>query len=181
MASTSEGFERRQLALTAVRTSVTAIAMVFVYFVAPINLREHASVVGRLAVGLALFAAALAYEVRAITRARHPMLRAAVAMSLIIPLFIVVFAWTYLTMSLSGRASFGHPLSRVSALYFTVTVFATVGFGDIVPKTDPARLVVTLQMACDLIFIGVVIRLLLGAARGAVSDRASAGEGANGP
>ena len=63
--------------------------------------------------------------------------------------------------------AFGQPFSRISALYFTVTVFSTVGFGDITPKTDAARLVVTVQMLSDLIVIAVVFRLLFGAARGA--------------
>ncbi len=145
--------------------------MMLVYFIAPIDLRTHASVVGRLTVGLALFVAALGYEIRAITRARHPMLRAAVAMALILPLFIVVFAWTYLTMSHSAPAAFGQRFSRVSALYFTVTVFSTVGFGDITPKSDIARLVVTGQMVGDLIVIAVVVRLLLSAAHGALDLR----------
>jgi voltage-gated potassium channel len=58
-------------------------------------------------------------------------------MALVLPLFIIVFAWTYLTMSLSSRLAFGQRLSRISALYFTVTVFSTAGFGDIVPRPTP--------------------------------------------
>jgi voltage-gated potassium channel len=174
----SDSIERRHLALTALRTSITAAGMVLVYFVAPINLREHATIAGRLAVGLALFIAALAYEVRAIARARHPILRAAVAMALIIPLFIVVFSWTYLTMSLSSPAAFGLRFSRISALYFTVTVFSTVGFGDIAPKTDIARLVVTAQMLCDVVVVVAVVRLLLGVAHGALDKRSSTSENA---
>ena len=57
-----------------------------------------------------------------------------------------------------------HP--RCRALYFTVTVFSTVGFGDITPTSDPARAVVMVQMIGDLVFIAVVIRLILEAARG---------------
>jgi hypothetical protein len=39
-----------------------------------------------------------------------------------------------------------------------------VGFGDITPKTDVARLEVTVQMLTDLAVVAVVIRLILGAA-----------------
>jgi hypothetical protein len=92
------------------------------------------------------------------------MLRAAVAMATIIPLFIVLFAWIYLTLARSQPAAFGVPLDRSSALYFTVTVFSTVGFGDITAKTDVARLVVTVQMLADLAVLAVVIRLIFGAA-----------------
>jgi len=38
--------------------------------------------------------------------------------------------------------------------YFTVTVFSTVGFGDITAKTEAARLVVTGQMIVDLVASG---------------------------
>ena len=47
----------------------------------------------------------------------------------------------------------------MSALYFTVTVFSTVGFGDITPVTDPAWVEVGPD-AVDLIFIVVVVRLI---------------------
>ena len=51
----------------------------------------------------------------------------------------------------------------LDALYFTVTVFATVGFGDIVATTQLARLVVTVQMILDLGVLGLGIRVFLGA------------------
>jgi hypothetical protein len=121
-------------------------------------------VVLRLAVALVVFVVILANEIRLISGHDRPMLRATVAMATIIPLFIVLFAWIYLTMARAYPAAFGVPLSRISALYFTVTVFSTVGFGDITPKTDVARLVVTVQMLADLAVVAVVIRLILGAA-----------------
>jgi uncharacterized protein (UPF0261 family) len=43
-------------------------------------------------------------------------------------------------------------------------VFSTVGFGDITPKTDPARIVAMVQMLSDLAVLAVVVRLILGAA-----------------
>ena len=42
-------------------------------------------------------------------------------------------------------------------------MFATVGFGDITPKTETARLVVTGQMVADLAFLGFGIKILAGA------------------
>jgi voltage-gated potassium channel len=59
--------------------------------------------------------------------------------------------------------SFSSPLTRTDALYFTVTVFSTVGFGDITAKTEAARLVVTGQMIADLLILGVGIKVILGA------------------
>jgi len=54
-------------------------------------------------------------------------------------------------------------MTRTNALYFTVTVFATVGFGDITAKTEAARLLVTVQMIIDLIILGFGARVILGA------------------
>ena len=56
-------------------------------------------------------------------------------------------------------------MTRTDALYFTVTVFATVGFGDIAANTEAARLVVTGQMIADLIIIGLGVRVIVGAVR----------------
>jgi hypothetical protein len=64
--------------------------------------------------------------------------------------------------ALSAR-SFSQPLNHTDALYFTVTVFATVGFGDITATTAAARLVVTGQMIIDLIILGLGARVILGA------------------
>jgi voltage-gated potassium channel len=157
-------FDRFHVVGAGVRALITAALLVTLYFVLPVENRPHQSVVLRLAVALTLFVVVLANEIRLISSHERPMLRAGVAMATIIPLFLVVFAWIYLTMARAYPASFNVPLNRISALYFTVTVFSTVGFGDITPKTDVSRLVVTIQMLSDLAVVAVAIRLILGAA-----------------
>ena len=72
------------------------------------------------------------------------------------PLYLLVFARLYLSSSLSDPGTFSEPLDHATALYVTVTLFATVGFGDIVAKTDSMRLVVTAQMLINLIVVGAV-------------------------
>ena len=44
-------------------------------------------------------------------------------------------------------------------------MFATVGFGDITPANRPAQLLVSLQMLLDLVVLGVVVKVIFGAAR----------------
>jgi hypothetical protein len=168
-------FERSHLVRTGARSVGTAALLLVLYYVLPIESRPHQSVALRLGVALAFFVAILVNEIRLITIHARPMLRAAVAMATVLPLFLVIFAWIYLTMSHSDPTAFGGPLDRTSALYFTVTVFSTVGFGDIAPKSDPARLVATVQMLSDLAMFAVVIRLILGAAaRGMTRQEAPA-------
>jgi hypothetical protein len=157
-------FKRSHLVKTGLRAAGMTTFLLILYYLLPIEHRAHQSVLFRLGVAMVVFVVIVATEVRLIPIHDHPMLRAVVAMATIIPLFIVLFAWIYLTMSRSDPAAFGQTLTRSSALYFTVTVFSTVGFGDIVPKTDTARLVCTVQMIGDLAVVAVVIRLILGAA-----------------
>jgi hypothetical protein len=164
-------YGRSHLVSTGVRAALTAAVLLGAYFLIPAPHRHHEAPGLRLAVALVLFVVVVANEVRLITVHERPLLRAGVAMATVIPLFLVLFAWIYLTMSQTDPTAFTgspHPLDKPSALYFAVTVFSTVGFGDITPHNDPARLVVTVQMLADLAVIAVVIRLIFGAVNRAV-------------
>ena len=170
--------EHREIAATVVRAALSTGVLLAVYFLLPVGHRHvshslirDVGVMARLGVAAAIFIAVLIFEIRGIARARHPMLRAGVAMAIVIPLFLVVFAWIYLNMSTSDSHTFGAPMSHMTALYFTVTVFSTVGFGDITPHTDLARLVTTVQMLADLAVIAVVVRLIFGVASRSVEER----------
>ena len=160
MATLDTGPARLDWVKTTIRATGSTAVLLALYYLVPIEHRAHQSVALRLVGGLALFAVVLFFELKAISNSRHPKLRAVSAMAVIIPLFIVVFAWLYLTMSQSAPGAFGSPLTRTDSLYFTVTVFSTVGFGDITPKSDVARLVATVQMVGDLVVVGVVVRLI---------------------
>jgi voltage-gated potassium channel len=63
----------------------------------------------------------------------------------------------------SDPDSFSEMLSRTDSLYFTLTVFATVGFGDIAPRSDVARILTMIQMIMDLFAVGLIAKILLGA------------------
>ena len=49
---------------------------------------------------------------------------------------------------------------RTDALYFSVTIVSTVGFGDIHAEEAAARLLVTAHMLFNLIYLGTALRLL---------------------
>jgi len=163
--------ERRQLVTSAARSVLSTGALLTLYYLIPIQLgREGVGYTSigtllRLGVAVAAFAAVLVVEIRAITKSNDPILRAGVAMAVVIPLFIIFFAWTYLSMSVAEPAAFNEHLDRTKALYFTVTIFSTVGFGDIVPKSDHCRIVTMVQMMSDLLLIAVVVRVIFGAAK----------------
>jgi voltage-gated potassium channel len=56
-------------------------------------------------------------------------------------------------------------LTRIDSMYFSATVFTTVGFGDITAKGQGARVLVTIQMMLDLVVVGLVIRLVVNAVK----------------
>jgi 4-amino-4-deoxy-L-arabinose transferase-like glycosyltransferase len=161
---TDHGMSRGDIAATGVLSALTAGAAFVVYYLAPVERQPHGAVWWRLAVALAVFGVVLSHELNAILRHGQPIRRAVIALAVLLPLFVILFSWIYLVMSRSNPAAFGMRLSRTESLYFTMTVLSTVGFGDITPKTDPARLATTFQMAADLVLLAVVVRLILGVA-----------------
>ncbi len=180
--------ERRELVAAGLRAALSTGVLLIAYSLVPIDRhRQHHGILFqlgtmlRLGVALAIFISVLTIEIRAITRARHPMLRAGVAMAVVIPLFLLFFSWMYLNMSNSDFATFHLHMDRIQALYFTVTIFSTVGFGDITPHTDLARLATMFQMLADLAVIAVVIRLILSAATRSTAERRAAAEAGDDP
>jgi hypothetical protein len=64
-------------------------------------------------------------------------------------------------------------MDKIDAMYFTVTVFSTVGFGDITAKSDLARTLVTVQMLVNLVVIGLVAKVIFGAVDTGVKKRSA--------
>ena len=99
------------------------------------------------------------------------------ALGLIVPLYLLLFASTYFLMERASAANFTQPLTRTDALYFSVTVFTTVGFGDISAKSETARVVLIVQMLADLALLGAGARVLLGAVNRGRQRRSGTGDG----
>ena len=106
------------------------------------------------------------WQIRAILRSDQPGLRGIEALAIIAPLYLLLFAATYFLMALDDPTTFtADPITRVDALYLTVTIFSTVGFGDISAASQTARIVVTIQMILNLIVLGAGVKLLTGAVK----------------
>ena len=88
-----------------------------------------------LVIGLVVLIGLVAFQVRSIIASPFPGLRAIEALATSVPLFVLLFAAAYVVMATISASSFSQPMTRTNALYFTVTVFTTVGFGDITAKT----------------------------------------------
>jgi hypothetical protein len=161
VASTTR-FARRPVVRSLARALLTSTLIVALYFVLPLRPHDPASFL-MLCGGLLLVGVLVVWQVLQILAADHPRLRALEAVATTLPLYLILFAAGHYLLGQSQPGSYSQPLSRLDALYFVVTVFATVGFGDIVPTSETARIVTTVQMVLNLVFVGVIARVLLGA------------------
>jgi voltage-gated potassium channel len=155
---------RRRYAIRALLRSVLVAGLLLTaFFVLP--MRSVVAIGGVLALtgGLVVVVIALVWHIRMILTAPYPAARAVSALIVTVPLFLVVFATIYYLMSLDDTGAWSEPLTRMDALYFAVTVFSTVGFGDITAVSQTARVVTTLQMILGLALVGVVARVVVGA------------------
>ena len=163
--------QRRLAVLRSAAIIVLAWALILgAFFVLPIGRQSGLREVVRIGADIALIGALVAWQIRRISVAELPELRAAEALGIVVAVFLVAFSAIYLSMSHHGVANFTQPLDQTRALYFTITVFSTVGFGDITPRTDPARLIVAAQMLLDLALIGAGVRLILNVAKTRVAS-----------
>jgi voltage-gated potassium channel len=131
--------------------------------------------------GSAVYVLFFIRQLRGVYKSRYPTLRAIEALILTAAMFLAIFSMLYVTISLDSPTAFSEPLDSFNAYYFALTVLATVGFGDIAPNSVPARSVTMVQMALDIAFIAVLIRVMGGAAKKALlqraKDEAAASEG----
>jgi voltage-gated potassium channel len=164
---------RRRVLRSLLRAALTSTVLVVLYYRLPLTGALEASTVALLLAGLVLFAGVITWQVRAILRSRYPGLRAIEALAAAIPLFLLVFAAAYVKLAAAQPQAFSEPLSRTDALYFTITVFSTVGFGDITPVATPARVIAMVQMLGDLVVVGLVLRVMLGAVKEGRERRAA--------
>ena len=152
---------RHPLLLGILRSLLAATAVLALYLVLPLDREFTAGTLAALGAGLLAMGLLVAFQVLAILRSPHPALRAVEGVALSLPLFLLLFAATYTVLSSSYPDAFTEPLDRLDSLYFVVTVFATVGFGDISAVSPVARLLVTVQMVGDLVLIGLVLRVFM--------------------
>ena len=166
MKQLAEAEHRNRLITRGLARSMIAGAVVVAgYYLLPLDVLKDAPIALSLVIGLLLLVANVAFQLYRIQLAKYPGIRAMEGLATTIPLFIVLFAASYYVMRGADASSFNADLTRTDALYLTVTVFSTVGFGDIAPVSETARLVVTVQMLLDLVVLGLGVRLFLGAVK----------------
>lgn len=165
---------RRARLVAVVRAVLGDALLVAAYALRPLDRPVPESLL-LLALGLLVLLGLVVLQVRAVARSPYPVLRAVEATVTTAVVFLLLFATGYLALSGADPGAFSEPLDHVGAVYLTTTVLATVGFGDVVPVSDLARVVVTVQMVCGLALVGLVGRQLLASGRRAREARHAPG------
>jgi hypothetical protein len=145
-------------------TTVVLVLLTAGYFMLPLRSPwGDATAAGRLAGSVVAWGVLLVF-LRAAARRSHdrqaPEYHRVQQLLTALYLLVLSFALLYAIISATAPEQFSGLANRSDALYFSVTTTATVGFGDIHAVGTPARLLVTVQMLFNLIYIGTALRIL---------------------
>lgn len=167
----------RPLLLAAMARVLAIVAVTLVvYFLIPIEGKDAATAASAIAlVGIAIILTVFARQMTRVSRSRRPVLAALEALVLVFGLFLSFFALLHVSISEADPEAYTQEVDKIAGIYFTTTILATVGFGDISPVSDTARIVVTLQMVLGLVLIGSAFKALGFSAKRAVTARTLAG------
>ncbi|MFD8231592.1 potassium channel family protein [Streptomyces sp. NPDC059696] len=154
---------RRAAVSALVRAVLVAAGLVTVYYVMPLDGRGTTRDSLLLACGLLLVVVVFWWQVRAIVSSPHPRLKAIETLAVTLALFLLLFAGTYFLVERTTPGSFSEPLTKTDSLYFTLTTFTTVGYGDITARSQTGRVLTMIQMVGGLMLVGVAARILAGA------------------
>ncbi|MGY0068604.1 potassium channel family protein [Streptomyces sp. QTS137] len=147
--STASSNVWRRLAQTA-----GATVLVTAYFLLPLDhLGPRQPVLSWTLFGLALgLIAGLLLQQIGHVLLDHPHARPGLVIPLLMCLSILVFATAYQALAQHPGELIGLA-TRLDALYFTLVTLATIGYGDITPHGQAARLVTILQILYTFIFL----------------------------
>ncbi|MFG2421045.1 potassium channel family protein [Streptomyces sp. NPDC048448] len=158
------------------RAFLIAAGLVTAYYLLPLDGYSARGTSVLLLSGLLAVVLVFVWELRTIIRSPHPRLKAVEALAATLVLFLVLFASAYYLLDRSAPGSFTEPLSRTDALYFTLTTFSTVGFGDIAARSETGRVMTMLQMAGGLVLVGFAARVLASTVQAGLRHRGPVGQ-----
>lgn len=104
------------------------------------------------------------HRTRSVLRSPEPFQDAVAAVAIVATIVVVGPASIYFSMA-AETGQFEGIVTKIDALYFTMSIVSTVGFGDVRAVGQGARLVTTLHIVFSIVVAGGSLRLLTWAAR----------------
>ncbi|HJU97077.1 MAG TPA: potassium channel family protein [Jiangellaceae bacterium] len=137
---------------------VEVVALVAAYFLMPLTATLWLRLLAY-AIGLALVTAVIARQVRRHVESRDNDIRIE-SLALAIVLAVLLFALVYYSIETVDPSQLADISTRLDALYFSLTIGTTTGFGDISAQGQLARGVVSAQLVFDLVIIAAAVPVL---------------------
>ena len=138
--------------------ALEVVALVAVYFLVPLD--------GPIGLRLAAYAAGLALVILVVVRQLRRHLRSRDAdirvdsLALAIVMAVLLFALTYYAVDTAESGEFSGLKTRIDALYFSLTVATTTGFGDVSAQSQLARVLVSVQLVFNIVILATAAPLL---------------------
>jgi voltage-gated potassium channel len=134
------------------------LVLVVAYFLIPLE----GSLAFRLlayGLGLALVVFVVARQMRRHLGSRDNEVRID-SLALAIVMSVLLFALAYYAVSTAESGEFSGLSTRVDALYYSLTVATTTGFGDVSAQSQLARVLVSAQLVFNMLIVATAVPLL---------------------
>ncbi|MFV0464133.1 MAG: potassium channel family protein [Nostocoides sp.] len=152
------------------RRAAIVVCALLAFYLVPVTSRD-ASASTRIAIGIVVLLALGAMVVMQLRSDDDRVGRLVMVLGVVIFVFAVVFY----SLSTSSPGQFEGLNTRTDALYFTVVTLTTIGYGDIHPVGQAARVMVIAVIAFDLVFVTTLVSAITGQVRLRVADRTRPG------
>jgi hypothetical protein len=159
--TSSDAAHTRRAVRKTLWTVLTIVVPIVAYFVMPLD-REFGKL---LAVVLVVGAAAALipmsiHQARLVLRSDDPLFDAMRCIVSALVFLVISYSSAYFVLATSYDDQIKGIETKLDAIYFTMTIMATVGFGDITATGQAARAVVTGQMVINLAVLAVALRVV---------------------
>jgi len=150
---------RREAIETGVRMLIAAAVILAGYWLLPLDWFEgYGAPLVLLVVGMIGYLALVFRRMVHLAKASNPVVQLGESLILVIVGLVCLFAFTYAVLGAYEPDAFNVEVDKHAALYFSMTVTTTTGFGDIVATSPFSRNMVSLQMFITLIVLASAIR-----------------------
>ena len=163
---------KRRLAGKLLSTAAVAAGLIALYFLVPIGGTGWPYGIGVAVLAIVGLVPFSLKRCLAILQSPHPLLATVDALVLLLVVQVLAFSTTHYAIATHSPSQYAGLHTKTDSLYFTVTTLATVGFGDIHAAGQAARVITTVDIVFNLVFVGAVIRLVGWAGRRGLATRA---------
>ena len=104
------------------------------------------------------------WQIRSIHKSGRPEARWIESLIVLGIFFLTIFARSYRILTAGYPHAFSQPMDTLNSYYYALGILSTAGDGTLVAVSNPAKIITMLQIVADLALIGLLVRVLAGAA-----------------